>query len=93
VGWENKYCSVHMMTPRYMPIIAYPAAWAAGTEGKIRAEVFHINIDELASEEDLDQYRGKVKGLIIFTRPIQDVPPHRQRFRQHALRQQRRQHH
>ena len=76
VGWENKYTSVHMMAPQYMPIIAYPAAWAKGTNGKIRAMVKPIDIDEIASQEDLDQYKGKLKGLIIFTRPIQKVSPH-----------------
>jgi carboxypeptidase Q len=76
VGWENKYTSVHMMTPQYMPIIAYPAAWSAGTDGKIRAQVKYVNTEEITSEADLEQYRGKLKDLIIFIRPIQKVSPH-----------------
>ena len=33
-GWANKYCSVHLMEPDYMPVIAYPAPWTSGTGGK-----------------------------------------------------------
>ena len=76
IGWENKYTSVHMMAPQYMPIIAYPAPWSKGTEGKIRRTVRHINIEEIRSEADLDQYRGELKDLIIFTRPIRNLTPH-----------------
>ena len=76
VGWENKYTSVHMMTPQYSPIIAYPAAWSAGTDGRIRAQVKYVNTEEITSEKDLEQYRGELEGLIIFVSPIQKVSPH-----------------
>jgi len=76
VGWENKYTSVHMMTPQYMPIIAYPAAWSAGTDGKVRAPVVYVNSEEITSESDLEQYRGKLRDRIVFTRPVQKVSPH-----------------
>ncbi len=76
VGWENKYTSVHMMTPVYAPILAYPAPWSAGTDGKITAQVRYVNTREIASEEDLEQYRGKLEGLIVFVSPIQPVPAH-----------------
>jgi hypothetical protein len=76
VGWENEYTSVHMVAPQYMPIIAYPAAWSAGTDGKIRAKVEYVNMEEITSEEDLERYRGKLKGLIVFVRPIRKLTPH-----------------
>ncbi|MCK4931812.1 MAG: M20/M25/M40 family metallo-hydrolase [Candidatus Aminicenantes bacterium] len=75
-GWENEYTSVHMMSPRYMPIIAYPPMWSAGTKGKVRGPVVYINFDAITSEKDLDQYRGKLKNTIIFTRPKQEMIPH-----------------
>lgn len=75
-GWENKYTSVHMMAPSYLPIIAYPAPWTAGTAGKIRAPVIYIDFNEITSEADLEQYRGKLKNAVIFTRPIQKLAPH-----------------
>ena len=75
VGWENKYTSVHMMTPQYMPIIAYPAPWSRGTNGKIRAPATHINFDEIKSKAELDKYRKKIKGAMIFMQPKQKITP------------------
>ena len=75
-GWDIGYTSVHMMAPQYMPIVAYPAPWSAGTDGKIRAHVIYINFDEIVSEADLDQYRGKLRNAIIFIRPKQKITPH-----------------
>jgi len=76
VGWENAYTSIHMMAPQYMPIIAYPAPWSKGTDGKLRASVKYVNIQEITSEEALNEYRGKLKDLIIFTEPIRKLTPH-----------------
>jgi len=53
IGWENEYTSVHMMKPQYMPVIAYPPMWSAGTNGKVRGLVVYINFDEIKSEENL----------------------------------------
>ena len=65
-----------MMAPQYMPLIAYPAPWSSGTDGEIRANAIYINFDELVSETDLEQYRGKLKSTIIFIRPEQKLSPH-----------------
>jgi carboxypeptidase Q len=75
-GYVNEYVSVHMMKPQYMPIIAYPATWSAGTNGKVLGPVFYINFDEVTSENDLDLYRGKLRNAIVFTRPKQELSPH-----------------
>ena len=64
-GWNIGYTSVHMMAPQYMPLIAYPAPWSSGTDEEIRANAIYINFDELVSETDLEQYRGKLKSTII----------------------------
>jgi carboxypeptidase Q len=76
VGWSNEYTSVHMISPQYLRIIAYPAAWSAGTDGKIRNTVTYINFSEISKESDLDQYRGKLRDAIIFMRPKQEIKPH-----------------
>ena len=68
VGYVNEFISIHMMAPQYMPIIAYPATWSAGTKGKVRGPVVYINFDEVASKADLDKYKGKLRNVIIFTR-------------------------
>jgi hypothetical protein len=59
-----------------MPIIAYPATWSAGTNGKKRGQVVYIDFDEVTSEADLKQYRGKLKNAIIFTQTKQKISPH-----------------
>ncbi len=75
-GWDFDYVSVHMMAPDYMPIIAFPTLWSSGTNGKVRANAIHINFDEITSVADLEQYRGKLKGRIIFRMPIQEISPY-----------------
>jgi carboxypeptidase Q len=75
-GYVNEYVSVHMMKPQYMPIIAYPATWSAGTNGKVRGPLVFINFDEVTSEADLKRYRGKLRNAIVFTRPKQGISPH-----------------
>jgi carboxypeptidase Q len=69
LGWENEYTSVHMIKPRYMPIIAYPNSWTSGTNGKIKGQAVHIAFLELEGKEDLDEFRGKMKNAIVFTAP------------------------
>ncbi len=75
-GWDIDYVSLHMVAPKYMPIIGFPAMWSAGTDGKVRAPAIHINFDKIASEADLEPYRGKLKDCIILISPIQDISPH-----------------
>ena len=69
IGWQNDFTSVHMVSPQYMPIIAYPLSWSAGTKGKVRGPVAYINFDEIKTEADLSKYRGKIKNTIVFSRP------------------------
>ena len=76
VGYVNHYVSVHMMFPQYMPIIAYPATWSAGTDGKVRGHAVYINFDEIISSSDLEPYRGKLRNALIFTEPKRKLTPH-----------------
>jgi carboxypeptidase Q len=75
-GWNIGYTSAHMMSPQYMPLIAYPAPWSSGTEGKIRAHVVYINVDEITLESDLDRYRGTLGNAIVFISPKVKLSPH-----------------
>ncbi len=68
-GWENRYTSVHMHKPEYQPVIAYPLPWTRSTNGKVISNVVYINTQEIYSERDLDQYRGKLRNKIVFTMP------------------------
>ena len=73
VGYVNEYVSVHMMAPQYMPLLAYPATWSPGTDGKVRGQAVHINFDEITSMADLEPYRGRLQNAIVFTVPKQEV--------------------
>ncbi len=75
VGWNLEYTSVHMMSPQYMPIIAYPQAWSSPTKGKVRGSVVYINLQEIASKKDLVQYKGKLRNAIIFSAPKRILKP------------------
>lgn len=68
-GWENKYTSVHMHRPKYMPLIAYPKPYSRGTDGKVISNVVYINTDEIFSMTDLKKYAGKLEGKIVFIKP------------------------
>ena len=75
VGWRNDFTSVHMMTPQYMPIIAYPQSWSSPTNGNVRGPAVHINFEKITSEEDLGEYKGKLKDAVIFSAPKRLLTP------------------
>ena len=70
-GWQVKAYSGAMIEPSYMPIIGVPIAWTSGTNGPVTGEVATATID---SPADLDKYHGKLKGKIVFTAPLADLP-------------------
>ncbi len=82
-GWENCYTSVHLLAPRYQPIIAYPVPGTAGTTGKVVAEVTLIDTTQILVESDLDPYRGQLLGHAVLTRPERPLVPN---FSPHAVR-------
>ena len=73
-GWSNERLVAQVVSPRPFPIIGYAAAWTPGTSGSVKADVVLIRADSIA---DLEKYRGKVRGKIVFAQPPRDsVPPH-----------------
>jgi hypothetical protein len=73
-GWSNDRLVAQVVTPTQFPIIAYPGAWTPGTNGAVKAEVVLMKADSLP---ELERYRGKLRGKIVFTQPPRDsVPPH-----------------
>lgn len=75
IGWQNEYTSVHMMTPQYMPIIAYPLSWSSPTPGRVRGPVVFIDFQEITSKSDLTAFKGKLKKAIVFTAPKRKLVP------------------
>ncbi len=72
-GWENRYSSFHMVEPQYMPIIGYPAAWSAGTNGKVRLQAIHVDLAEIESAADLDPYRQEIPGKVVLIEALRDL--------------------
>jgi Iap family predicted aminopeptidase len=55
-----------MKTPYYQPLIAYPRAWTAGTNGMITAPVYML---DTLSEAAIDKAGDAIKGKIVIVRP------------------------
>jgi carboxypeptidase Q len=73
-GWSNERFSAQMTTPRPYILIAYPEAWTPGTNEvgspAVTADAFLALINK---PEDLDQYKGQLKGKFVLTAPLPDV--------------------
>lgn len=69
-GWSLTRFSAQMTEPQVMPIIGWPKAWSAGTDGAVTAEVVLASV---RSEADLAQYHGKLRGKIVLTQPARAV--------------------
>lgn len=61
-GWEFTHATVQMISPRQAPLHALPKAWTPGTHGTVEGEVMKVSIK---SPEDLEKYKGKLKGKIL----------------------------
>src|SRR5947209_11667271 len=63
-GWACKHYEGHMIEPQYSPLIGFPLAWTAGTEGVITGEPIMAIIQK---PEDFEKYKGKLRGKIIMS--------------------------
>lgn len=69
-GWELEHFEMHATAPSYFPIIAYPKAWSPSVEGTAAGTVIYL---DAASEEELEAYRGKLKGKFVLLDTIRTV--------------------
>lgn len=69
-GWEIEKSYLAMTAPYYQHMIATPKAWTPGTNGLVKGDVVVMNVDK---EEDLQQYKGKLKGNIVLTKLTQEA--------------------
>mgnify|MGYP000884397543 CR=1 FL=1 len=72
-GWTLNGFTAAMTKPSYAPIIAYPKAWSGSTNGVVRGPVVYLKAD---NEEQLAQYKGKLKGAIVLVAAPQEVKAH-----------------
>ena len=66
VTWDNEYVSLHMLEPDYAPMVGYPIAHTAGTNGRVVAQAVIV---DLLARDDLAKYRGTLKGKAVLVTP------------------------
>ena len=59
-GWEMTHFEMHVNSPNYWPIIAYPKAWSSSASGE--GEVVYLDIKD---KNDIEKYRGQLSGKFI----------------------------
>ena len=69
-GWSLVRFHATMLEPQVQPLIGFPGAWTAGTNGTVAADVVRVQID---SEEDFATYKGKLTGKIALLQPAREV--------------------
>lgn len=66
VTWDNEYVSLHLIEPDYTPMVGYPIAYTPGTDGRKVAQAVVV---DLQVREDLDRYRGTLRGKAVLVTP------------------------
>jgi hypothetical protein len=61
-GWSMDRAQIRLVEPYVQPLEALPEAWSPGTDGPVRGRVARAT---LASEEDLEEWTGKLAGAIV----------------------------
>lgn len=68
-GWELEHFEMHAHTPSYWPVIGVPKAWSPPVQAE-QADVLYL---EANTKEELDAYKGKLKGKIILIDTLRSV--------------------
>ncbi|MCJ7753877.1 MAG: hypothetical protein MUP13_04890, partial [Thermoanaerobaculales bacterium] len=68
-SWAMERIQVRMIAPYVQPLEALPEAWSAGTDGPLRGRVVQATLE---SEEDLEQWAGKLDGAIILLEGVKE---------------------
>jgi carboxypeptidase Q len=66
VAWDNEYFSLHLLEPDYQPMVGFPLTHTPSTKGKVKCPVL---IADVKTKKDLDQFRGKLKGVAVLATP------------------------
>jgi Iap family predicted aminopeptidase len=71
-GWDYSHSRVEMVSPHAVPLYAIPKAWTPGTNGPVEGDAMIVSIK---SKDDLEQYKGKLKGKIAFVSDAREYKP------------------
>jgi len=69
-GWTNTHFEAHLLEPSYAPLIGFPLAWTASTEGTVSGQPMMAVIK---TDADMEKFRGKLKGAIVMTDAAKDL--------------------
>lgn len=70
-GWEYTKFSAHLLEPAYTPVIGFPLAWSAGTNGPVTGEPV---LAPLRSPDDFEKHKGKLRGKIVLIDQPRETP-------------------
>src|ERR1700733_15402193 len=71
-GWANPYAHLRMTSADVVTLLAYPKAWAPGTNGVVQAKCIRVILND---KKDFDKYRGKLGGMIVILGADIDAQP------------------
>src|SRR4051812_34329122 len=69
-GWQQQAVSLRMLSPDITNFIAYPKPWTPSTDSVIHGKAIKVKIEK---KEDLDQYKGKLAGMIVLLGDMREV--------------------
>jgi hypothetical protein len=72
-GWSLEGFTANIVKPDFIPLIAYPKAWSPSTNGVVRGQVVYL---DAKTPDDLEKYKGKLKGAIVLVSPPREVQAH-----------------
>ena len=71
-GWERVSYEGRILTPFVQPLHAQPNAWTGSTDGTITGSAVIVAAE---SVEDLDRYRGTLKGTFLLMQSPSNIEP------------------
>lgn len=86
-SWRRGTARAHIVAPSAIRLAAEAAGWSPNTAGPVRGPLVYVKAEK---KEDLEAYRGKLRGAIVITaeprprqrveeRPLQPRPPRPER--------------
>src|ERR1700733_3972413 len=72
MGWRQLNTWVRMSAPDTAVFIAQALPWSPSSHGPVSGRAIWIDAKD---EKDLEKFKGKVEGKIVFFGPMRDVKP------------------
>ena len=72
MGWRQLNTWVRMSAPDTAVFIAQALPWSPSSHGPVSGSAVWVDAKD---EKDLEQYKGKLQGKIVFFGPMRDVKP------------------